>query len=144
MALKDITSQKDLIEEANRTRQKRVEEGNQARADQREEARKANNLRERRQSMNVAYSQFKNSGTKGIDTKPGMIEKLFGATENAPKYQAAREMKSALEHERARVNIPEALDEIRSSGETKLKKGGSVSSASKRADGCAVRGKTRA
>jgi len=29
-------------------------------------------------------------------------------------------------------------------GQTKMKKGGKVSSASKRADGCAIRGKTRA
>jgi hypothetical protein len=153
MALKDITSQQDLVAEANRTRQKRVEEGNKARAAQREEASKINNLRERRQSMNIAYNQFKNSGTEGIDTEPGMIEKLFGATENSPKYQAAREMKSALEHERARANVPNALDEVRSSGETKLKKGGTVKakkmasggkvSQLAKANGIAVRGKSR-
>ena len=91
-------------------------------------------------------------------------------------------MKKALESERARVNIPDVLDEVRKSGETSLnkaipmtkedaevinskefkkaseatvdkKKGGMIktkkmssggSTASKRADGCAVRGKTRA
>jgi len=166
MALKDITSQKDLVAEANRTRQKRVEEGNQARAAQREEARKINNLRERREGMNVAYQQFKNDGIEAIDTEPGMISRLFGITKNEPKYQAAREMKKALESERARANIPDEADEQRKAmydsakkddmdlpagartykkGGTvkKMAKGGSVSSASKRADGCATKGKTK-
>ena len=185
MALKDIVSQEDLIAEANRTRQKRVEEGNKARAEQREEARKANYLRRRREGNNIAYQQFKRSGTEGIDTgeDQGAINKfIFGEVKNDPKYQAAREMKKSLESERARVNIPNVLDEVRKSGETSLNKdipmtkedakvinskefkraseatkdmkkggavkkmasGGSVSSASKRADGIAIRGKTRA
>ena len=166
MALKDITSQKELIAQANRTRQKRVEEGNQARAAQREEARKINGLRERRQSMNIAYRQFKNDGTEGIDTEPGMVEKLFGATENSPKYQAAREMKSALEHERARAGLTSSdqQKELKDLYETgisdkdiaaakgnkkggaikvkKMAKGGKVSQLAK-ANGIAVRGKTR-
>jgi hypothetical protein len=184
MALKDIVSQEDLIAEANRTRRKRVEEGNKARAEQKEEARKANYLRRRREGNNIAYQQFKRSGTDAIDTgeDQGAIDKfIFGEVKNDPKYQAAREMKKALESERARVNIPDVLDEVRSSGETslnkvipmteedkkvlnskefkrasegtkdmkkggavkKMAKGGSVSSASKRADGIAVKGKTR-
>jgi hypothetical protein len=184
MALKDIVSQKDLIAEANRTRQKRVEEGNKARAEQKEEARKANYLRRRREGNNIAYQQFKRSGTEAIDTgeDQGAIDKfIFGEVKNDPKYQAAREMKKALESERARVNIPDVLDEVRKSGETSLNKaipmtkedaevinskefkkaseatmdkkkggmikkmasGGKVSSASKRADGIAVKGKTR-
>jgi len=79
----------------------------------------------------------------------------------------------ALESERARVNIPNVLDEVRKSGKTSLnkdipmteedkkvlnsskfkkaseatkdmKKGGMVkSSASSRADGCATKGKTK-
>lgn len=185
MALKDIVSQEDLIAEANRTRQKRIEEGNKARAEQKEEARKANYLRRRREGNNIAYQQFKRSGTDAIDTgeDQGAINKfIFGEVKNDPKYQAAREMKKSLESERARVNIPNVLDEVRKSGETSLNKdipmteedkkvlnsskfkkaseatmdkkkggmikkmasGGKVSSASKRADGCAVRGKTRA
>ena len=186
MALKDIVSQEDLIAEANRTRRKRVEEGNKARAEQKEEARKANYLRRRREGNNIAYQQFKRSGTDAIDTgeDQGAIDKfIFGEVKNDPKYQAAREMKKALESERARVNIPDVLDEVRSSGETSLNKvipmteedkkvlnskefkrasegtkdmkkggaikakkmasGGSVSSASKRADGCATKGKTK-
>ena len=176
MALKDIVSQEDLIAEANRTRRKRVEEGNKAYVDKRQESKKAYDLRQRREGNNIAYQQFKRSGTEGIDTgeDQGTISKfLFGEDKNLPKYQAAREMKKALESERARVNIPDVLDEVRKSGETSLnkvipmtkedaevinskqfkkaseatkdmKKGGSVKSASKRADGCAIRGKTRA
>ena len=184
MALKDIVSQEDLIAEANKTRRKRVEEGRKAYVDKRKEAQKAYDLRQRREGNNIAYQQFKRSGTEGIDTgeDQGAISKfLFGEEKNAPKYQAAREMKKALESERARVNIPDVLDEVRKSGETSLnkdipmteedkkvlnskqfkkaneatidkKKGGVIKvkkmskggTASSRADGCAVRGKTRA
>jgi hypothetical protein len=167
MALKDITSQKDLIAEANKTRRDRIEKGNKARAEQREEARKANYLRQRREGMNIAYNQFKHSGTEGIDTgeDQGAVSKfLFGEDKNLPKYQAAREMKKALESERARVNIPDELDEQRKAmydsakkddmdlpaGARTYKKGGKVkcmskggSTASKRADGCATKGKTK-
>ena len=168
MADNVLKTQKELIAEANKTRRDRIEKGNKARAEQREEARKINNLRERREGMNVAYQQFKNDGIEAIDTEPGMISRLFGVTKNEPKYQAAREMKKALESERARANIPDEADEQRKAmydsakkddmdlpagartykkgGKVKAKKmakGGSVSSASKRADGCAVKGKTK-
>jgi hypothetical protein len=169
MALKDIVSQKDLIAEANRTRQKRVEEGNKARAEQKEEARKANYLRRRREGNNIAYQQFKRSGTEAIDTgeDQGAIDKfIFGEVKNDPKYQAAREMKSALEHERARAGLTSSdqQKELKDLYETgisdkdiaaakgnkkggaikvkKMAKGGKVSQLAK-ANGCAVRGKTR-
>ena len=167
MALKDIVSQEDLIAEANRTRRKKVEEGRKAHVDKRKEAQKAYDLRQRREGNNIAYQQFKRSGTEGIDTgeDQGAISKfLFGEEKNAPKYQAAREMKKALESERARANVPNALDqqrELKDLYETGIsdrdiaaakgnKKGGVIKkmsnggTASSRADGCAVRGKTRA
>ena len=163
MALKDITSQKDLNEEFDRNEKKN-----------KQELKRANYAKERSVGNNIAYRQFKRSGTEGIDTEPNLLDKVMGASKNDAKYQAAREMKKALESERARVNIPNVLDEVRKSGETSLdkdipmteedkkvlnskefkrasegtkdmKKGGMIkSSASSRADGCAVRGKTRA
>ena len=158
MADIDLVTKKEMIERANKIRRDRIEEGNKARAAQREEARKINYLRQRREGMNIAYNQFKNSGTEGIDTEPDTISKLFGVTKDEPKYQAAREMKKALESERARINIPKAMDDeadmqkrledagMKKGGKVKAKKmasGGKVSSASKRADGCATKGKTK-
>jgi hypothetical protein len=187
MALKDIVSQKDLIAERDRNQ-----------ANEKAELKRANYAKERSVGNNIAYRQFKRSGTEGIDTEPDLIDKVMGASKNDPKYQSAREMKKALESERARVNIPNVLDEVRKSGETSLNKaipmteedkkvlnsskfkkaseatkdmkkggkitaanydkeygkiyrkavkkmssGGSVGSASKRADGIAIKGKTR-
>ncbi len=171
MALKDITSKKDLIEEQERYRAKLKQDREDAIAAQKEDLRKANYLKERRVGNNIAYQQFKRSGTEDIDTEPDLLQRAFGASKDDAKYQAAREMKKALESERARVKIPDVLDEVRKSRETSLNKvipmtnadakapgrkkggriktkkmssGGKVGLASKRADGCAVRGKTRA
>ena len=180
MALKDITSQKDLIEERDRNQAKNKQAKEDAMAAQKAELKRANYAKERSVGNNIAYRQFKRSGTEGIDTKPDLIDKVMGASKNDPKYQAAREMKKALESERARVNIPDVLDEVRKSGETSLnkdipmteedkkvlnsskfkkaseatkdmKKGGAIKAkkmssggtASSRADGIAVKGKTR-
>ena len=166
MADNILKSKRELIAEANKVRRDRIEEGNRARAAQREEARKINYLRQRREGMNIAYNQFKNSGTEGIETEPGMISKLFGVTKDEPKYQAAREMKKALESERARAGIAPKTDypEYQEELETlynrgtdpnvlqKKKKGGSIKAkcmskggmtASKRADGCCTKGKTK-
>jgi len=148
MALKDITSQKDLNEEFDRNEKKN-----------KQELKRANYAKERSVGNNIAYRQFKRSGTEGIDTEPDLLDKVMGASKNDAKYQAAREMKKALESERARANIPDELDAQRKAmydsakkddmglpaGARTNKKGGMIkSSASSRADGCAVRGKTRA
>jgi hypothetical protein len=156
MALKDITSLKDLYAERDRNQAKIKQDREDARAAQQEELKRADYAKERRIGNNIAYQQFKNSGTEGIDTEPNLIDRVMGASKDDAKYQAAREMKSALENERARANVPNTLDEVRSSGETKLKKGGAVkakkmasggkvsrSSASKRADGIAQKGHTK-
>jgi hypothetical protein len=171
MALKDITSQKDLVAERDRNQAKIKQDREDARAAQQEELRKANYLKERRVGNNLAYQQFKKYGTEGIDTGEnlGPIDKyVFGQTKDDPRYQAAREMKSALENERAKANVSDALDAQRKAmydsarkqdmglpagaqtykkgGKVKAKKmasGGKVSSASKRADGIATKGKTR-
>jgi len=169
MALKDITSQQDLIAERNRNQAKIKQDREDARAAQQEELKKANYLKERRVGNNIAYQQFKNSGTEGIDTEPGLLDKMMGASKNDPKYQAAREMKSALEHERARANVSDALDEQRKAmydsaikqdmglpaGAQTYKKGGKVKAKAKpkakkmasggkvRGCGCESKGKTK-
>jgi hypothetical protein len=50
----------------------------------------------------------------------------------------------ALEAEVAAGRKTKEQAQMEAQAETKMKKGGKVSSASKRADGCAIRGKTRA
>jgi hypothetical protein len=147
MALKDIVSQKDLIAERDRNQ-----------ANEKAELKRANYAKERSVGNNIAYRQFKRSGTEGIDTEPDLIDRLMGASKDDAKYQSAKEMKKALESERARVNVSDELDAKRKAmydsakkddmglpaGARTYKKGGMVkSSASKRADGIATKGKTR-
>jgi hypothetical protein len=69
------------------------------------------------------------------------------AEEAAAKKTAERAAKSAAGKQKARASRAKesgAMSDEALSGEFRYKKGGSVSSASKRADGCAIRGKTRA
>lgn len=133
-------------------------------AAQKNDLKRANYAKERREGNNIAYQQFKRSGTEGIDTEPDLIDRVMGASKDDAKYQSAKEMKKALESERARANVPNALDqqrELKDLYETGIsdrdiaaakgnKKGGVIKkmsnggTASSRADGCAVRGKTRA
>jgi hypothetical protein len=168
MALKDITSQKDLIAERDRNEAKNKKAKEDAMATQKADLKRANYAKERSVGNNIAYRQFKRSGTEGIDTEPDLIDRLMGASKDDAKYQSAKEMKKALESERARVSVSDELDAKRKAmydsakkddmglpagartnkkgGAIKAKKmasGGSVGSASKRADGIAVKGKTR-
>jgi len=172
MALKDITSQQDLIAERNRNQEKIKKDREDAKASQQEELKKANYLKERRVGNNLAYQQFKKYGTEGIDTGEnlGPIDKyIFGQTKDDPRFQAAREMKSALENERAKANIPDELDAQRKAmydsarkqdmglpaGAQTYKKGGKVKAKAKpkakkmasggkvRGCGCESKGKTK-
>jgi len=158
MALKDITSQKDLIEERDRNQKKVKQNREDAMAAQKNDLKRANYAKERRVGNNIAYQQFKRSGTEGIDTEPDLIDRVMGASKDDAKYQSAKEMKSALEHERARAGLTSSdqqkeLNDLYETGISDKdiatakgkKKGGMIkSSASSRADGCAVRGKTKA
>ena len=75
---------------------------------------------------------------------PGLRDKLFNAVDNVTSNnnKAQDDKIKALEAEVAagKKTQQQAAMEARSTG---MKKGGKVSSASKRADGCAVRGKTK-
>jgi hypothetical protein len=163
MALKDITSQKDLIEERDRNQKKVKQNREDAMAAQKNDLKRANYAKERRVGNNIAYQQFKRSGTEGIDTEPDLIDRVMGASKDDAKYQSAKEMKKALESERARAGLTSSdqQKELKDLYETGIsdrdiaaakgnKKGGVIKkmakggTASSRADGCAVRGKTRA
>jgi hypothetical protein len=94
-------------------------------------------------AMKKAREDFKNTKMTSDykrDVKP--------AKGKGPTVLSKDEMEmTQLRNERARN--PKEFDAAKAmyesaSGEPAFKKGGSVSSASKRADGCAVRGKTRA
>ena len=95
-----------------------------------------------------AYREFRAGGEKNINTEPPLFEKVLTLgqeTADSPEYQGAREMKEAITKERARIDIPKAMKNYKGK-----KKGGTVkcmssggSTASKRADGCAQRGKTK-
>ena len=96
-----------------------------------------------------AYREFRDGGEKNINTEPPLVEKVLTLgqeTANSPEYQGAKEMKEAITKERARIDIPKAMKEYtgkKKGGMVKTKKMSSGGTASKRADGCAQRGKTR-
>jgi hypothetical protein len=74
---------------------------------------------------------------------PGLRDKLFNAVDNVTTNNKSRDDKiKALEAEVAagKKTQQQAAIEAKSTG---MKKGGKVSSASKRADGIAVKGKTK-
>ena len=76
---------------------------------------------------------------------PGLRDQLFNAVDNVTgsSNKSRDEKIKALEAEVAagKKTQQQAAMEAKSTG---MKKGGKVTSASKRADGCAIRGKTRA
>ena len=164
MALKDITSQKDLIEERDRNQKKVKQNREDAMAAQKNDLKRANYAKERRVGNNIAYQQFKRSGTEGIDTEPDLIDRVMGASKDDAKYQSAKEMKKALESERARAGLTSSdqQKELKDLYETgisdrdiaaakgnkkggavkKMASGGKVSQLAK-ANGIAIRGKSK-
>ena len=112
-------------------------------------------LIERGKGISSAKKQARLAGPENIETEPDFLERVFtSSTKSDPYYQGRREMKKAIESERARINIPQAMQEesdmqkrLEDAG---MKKGGKVkkmakggATASKRADGIATKGKTR-
>ena len=80
----------------------------------------------------------------GIAGAPGAIASLGKrAYENVMGTKAQNEAADAREKARARANPSGPEAKFRDAIGAEYKKGGKVSSASKRADGCAVRGKTK-
>jgi hypothetical protein len=70
--------------------------------------------------------------------------KAFVAKRAAARAEAAAADKSPKGQDRILTGIKKKSDVNKFMGSTGMKSGGKVSSASKRADGCAIRGKTRA
>ena len=69
--------------------------------------------------------------------------KAFVAKRAAARAEAAAADKSPKGQDRILTGIKKKSDVNKFMGSTGMKSGGSVSSASKRADGCAIKGKTR-
>jgi hypothetical protein len=82
----------------------------------------------------------KRSGEDASEMKRESRNKMKSTSKNGQKLTAQeRQMMQEVEDKKNQPKIDEAYEKSR----TSLKKGGSVSSASKRADGIAQRGKTR-
>ena len=85
----------------------------------------------------------KGNRERGIEQEAKRDYQMFGTTEqNIPVVNPMGDVVSGGEMARPRSRgVQSMLDALGAKG---MKKGGSVSSASKRADGCAIRGKTKA
>jgi len=74
----------------------------------------------------------------------GVAKPLVDKLTSSPDTSAADARMSALEKNNEDYKKQLADMQTAQAGKTGMKKGGKVSSASKRADGCCIRGKTRA
>ena len=88
---------------------------------------------------------------KGLDRMKKAMDKIQDLQDKDPNEMAAEKLNKEIQEVQAkqkkefdapRKNIP-LNDDSGPLPEKKYKKGGSVSSASKRADGCATKGKTK-
>jgi hypothetical protein len=71
-------------------------------------------------------------------------DKVLGTEEQNEKARKEMAEQDAKYPDTTQAKVNRMVDKIKPSEPVKKAKGGSVSSASKRADGCAIRGKTRA
>jgi hypothetical protein len=71
-------------------------------------------------------------------------DKVLGTEEQNEKARKEMAGQDAKYPDTTQAKVNRMVDKIKPSEPVKKAKGGSVSSASKRADGCAIRGKTRA
>jgi hypothetical protein len=71
-------------------------------------------------------------------------DKVLGTPEQNEKARKEMAEQDAKYPDTTQAKVNRMVDKIKPSEPVKKAKGGSVSSASKRADGCAIRGKTRA
>lgn len=90
---------------------------------------KADYLKDYGKGLKDELDEYKTSG------------KLLNASKSHPWGQGIQEMSDAIRAERTRAGLP--TKSMKKGGAVKYKKGGSVSSASRRADGCATKGKTK-
>jgi len=73
-----------------------------------------------------------------------LYENVMGTPEQNEKAKKEMAEQDAKNPDTTQAKVNRMIDKIKPSEPVKKAKGGSVSSASKRADGCAIRGKTRA
>ena len=71
-------------------------------------------------------------------------DNVMGTEEQNEKARKEMAEQDAKYPDTTQAKVNRMVDKIKPSEPVKKAKGGSVSSASKRADGCAIRGKTRA
>ena len=71
-------------------------------------------------------------------------DKVLGTPEQNEKAKKEMAEQDAKYPDTTQAKVNRMVDKLKPSEPVKKAKGGSVSSASKRADGCAIRGKTRA
>jgi hypothetical protein len=73
-----------------------------------------------------------------------LYENVMGTAEQNEKAKKEMAEQDAKNPDTTQAKVNRMVEKIKPSEPVKKAKGGKVSSASKRADGCAVRGKTRA
>ena len=79
-----------------------------------------------------------------MDFAKKLYENVMGTPEQNEKAKKEMAEQDAKNPDTTQAKVNRMIDKIKPSEPVKKAKGGSVSSASKRADGCAIRGKTRA
>jgi len=129
MMVEGIEGEKDLLSKISTTMAK----------DARDQIRAGKALRETVPASAREGEAYQSAGYK----KGGKVtnEELFAPLQEAfDKYEA----KKAAAKAKTKQEKDTSRSESMTMDEMKMKKGGHVSSASKRADGCAIRGKTRA
>jgi hypothetical protein len=79
-----------------------------------------------------------------MDFAKKLYENVMGTEEQNEKAKKEMAEQDAKNPDTTQAKVNRMIDKIKPSEPVKKAKGGTVSSASKRADGCAIRGKTRA
>jgi hypothetical protein len=79
-----------------------------------------------------------------MDFAKKLYENVMGTPEQNEKAKKEMADQDAKNPDTTQAKVNRMVEKIKPSEPVKKAKGGSVSSASKRADGCAIRGKTRA
>jgi hypothetical protein len=79
-----------------------------------------------------------------MDFAKKLYENVMGTPEQNEKAKKEMAEQDAKNPDTTQAKVNRMIDKIKPSEPVKKAKGGSVKSASSRADGCAIRGKTRA
>jgi hypothetical protein len=133
-----VEKAKKTVSEYNNPTWKRENEARIKAFDAKEKAKKAEYKMPKSTTPDMDTSQGTYGSASG-ETGPSM-GRVMKAEKAAPAPVEERSTEIEVEEKRA----PKEESRFSSSNPLGMKKGGSVSSASRRADGCAIRGKTRA